>query len=126
MQFFTHVFAVLLPDLSRQYCHSVQRIFLKMNTRHHTRKPVKKCNYWGRFSKRNGEEGRTASACKIFGDRFYHRRDMAIFRLFKMAVATIMDFKISEIFNGQTAQEGRAECAAVPNLVEIRRKAAEI
>ena len=73
--FFTYIFAVLLPDSSRQYCQSVWRIFLKMNTRHPTRKPVKKCNYWGRFSKWNSEEGQTASECQIFGDRFNHRRD---------------------------------------------------
>jgi len=62
---FAYVFAVLLPDLSRLYCHSVQRMFLKMNTRHHTHKPVKKGNNWGRFSKRNCQEGQTASACQI-------------------------------------------------------------
>jgi len=43
----TYIFAVLLPDLSRLSCHSVQRMFLKMNRRHHVHKPVKKCNYWG-------------------------------------------------------------------------------
>jgi len=45
--FFIYIFAVLLPDLSSFSCHSVQRMFLKMNTRHQAHKPVKKCNYWG-------------------------------------------------------------------------------
>ena len=44
---FTYIFAVLLPDLSRLSCHSVQRMFLKMNTRHQAHKPDKNCNYWG-------------------------------------------------------------------------------
>jgi len=61
--FLKHIFAVLLRDLSRLSCHFVQR-FLEMNTRRQAHKPVKKCNYWGRFSKRNGQEGRTASACQ--------------------------------------------------------------
>jgi len=59
------IFAALLPDLSRLSCHSVLRMFLKMNTRYHAHKPVKKCNYWGRFSKRNGQKGQTASARQI-------------------------------------------------------------
>jgi len=31
-------------------------MFLKMNMRHQAHKPVKKCKYLGRFSKRNGQE----------------------------------------------------------------------
>ena len=55
LQFFLkYIFAVLLPDLSRLYCHSVQRMFLKMNIRHQAYKPAKKCNYWGRGDFRNG------------------------------------------------------------------------
>ena len=44
---FTYTFAVLLPDLCRLSCHSVQRMFSKMNKRQPTHKSVKKCNYWG-------------------------------------------------------------------------------
>ena len=36
-----------LPDLCRLSCHSVQRMFSKITTRHQAHKPVKKCNYWG-------------------------------------------------------------------------------
>jgi len=32
-------------------CHSVLPMFLKMNTRYQVHKPVKKCNYCGRFSR---------------------------------------------------------------------------
>ena len=46
LQYLTYIFAVLLQDLSRLSCHSVQRMFLKMNARHQVHKPVKKCNYW--------------------------------------------------------------------------------
>jgi len=41
-------------------------------------------------------------------------------------IAEISTFQIFEIFNGHTAQEGRTECAAMPNLVEISQNAAEI
>jgi len=47
---FTYIFAVLLQDLSRLSCHSIQRMFLKINTRHQAHKPVNKCDYWARFS----------------------------------------------------------------------------
>jgi len=74
LQFFTYIFAVLLPDLSRLSCHSVQRMFLKTNTRHQAHKPVKKCNYCARFSKRNSQEGQTASTYQFRGDRSNRRR----------------------------------------------------
>jgi len=61
---------------------------------------------------------------KFRGDRSNHRRqDIVIFRLFKMAVAAIMDF--FEIFNGRTAQKG-SNCVTVPNFVDIAQTAAEI
>jgi len=44
-------------------CHSVQRMLSKMNTRHQAHKPVNKCNYWARFSKRNGQDGQKPSNC---------------------------------------------------------------
>jgi len=42
-----YLFAVLLPDLSALSCHSIQRIFLKINSRHQAHKPVNKYDYWG-------------------------------------------------------------------------------
>jgi len=82
------LFAVLLPDLSRLSCHSVQRMFLKINTRHQAHKPVKECNYWGPDF-RNGMVKRVelCQRAKFRGDSFNRRRDMAIFRIFKMAAA---------------------------------------
>ena len=65
LQFFTYIFAALLPNLSRLFCHFVQRMFMKMNTRHQAHKPVKSATTGARFSKRNGQEGQTASACQI-------------------------------------------------------------
>ena len=59
--FFTYIFAVLLPDLSRLSCHSVHwKMFLNMNTRHQAHKPVKECNYWGPIFE---TEWSTASNC---------------------------------------------------------------
>jgi len=54
---FTYIFAVLLPDVSRLSCHSVQRMFLKMNTRHQAHKLVKKCNYWGPIFQKEWSRG---------------------------------------------------------------------
>jgi len=82
LQFFTYILYLLLySQIYAGYLviHSVQGMFLKMNTRHQAHKPVKKCNYCGRFSKWNCQTGQTASACQFRGDRSNRCRDMAIF-----------------------------------------------
>jgi len=63
--FFTYIFAVLLPDLSRLSCHSVQRMFLKMTTNIKSINQPKRATTGARFSKRNGQEDQTATACQI-------------------------------------------------------------
>jgi len=90
---YTYIFAVLLPGLSRLSCHSVQRMFLKVNTIDIMRINQSKSATTG-ADFRNGMVKRVKlrQRAKFRGDRFNHRRDMAIFRLFKMAVAAIMDF----------------------------------
>ena len=87
-----YIFDVLLPDLSRLYSHSVQRMFLKMNTRHRTHKPVKNATTGADF--RNGMVKRVKlrQRAKFRGDRSNRRRDMAIFLFFKMAATAILDF----------------------------------
>ena len=59
---FLHIYLLFYCQIQAGYLVILYRTFLKMNTRHQAHKPVKKCNYWGRFSKRNGQ---TASACQI-------------------------------------------------------------
>jgi len=64
---------------------------------------------------------------KFDGDRSNHRQDMAIFWLFKMAVAAIMDFNFFYIFNGRRSDGSRGlNCVGMPNLVKISQNAAEI
>jgi len=54
-----------------------------MNTRNQAHKPVnKKCNYWGLTFETEWSRGSNFVS---------HRQDMAIFRLFKMAVIAIWD-----------------------------------
>ena len=91
--FYMYIFAVLLPDLSRLFCHFVQRMFLKMNMRHQAHKPVTKCNDWGPIFETEWSRGSNCvSVPKFRGDRSNGRRAMAIFRLFKMAAAAVLDF----------------------------------
>ena len=90
---FTYIFAALLPDLSRLYCHSVQRMFLKMNTRNHAHINQSKSATTGAdFQNGVVKRVKLRQHAKFCGDRSNNRRDMAIFRLLKMAVTAIMDF----------------------------------
>jgi len=79
---------VLLPDLSRLSCHSVQQMFLKVNTRHQAHKPVNNCNYWGAIFETEWSRGSNCVSVQNFavivGDRFKRRRDMAIFSTFEV------------------------------------------
>jgi len=63
-----------------------------MNTRYHEHKQSKIATTGADF--RNGmvKRARLRQRAKFCGDRLNHRRDMAIFRLFKMVVAAIMNF----------------------------------
>jgi len=79
--------------LSRLSCHSVQRMFLKMNTSIKHINQSKSTTTCAQYSKRNGQErDKTAYACQISKRQLNRRRDMAIFRFFKMAAAAILDF----------------------------------
>jgi len=91
-------------------------MFLKMNTRHQVHKSVKKCNYWGRFSKRNGQEGQTASACQggrsaspcqILWKLVKPRLRYGNFSIFQDGGRRHLGFFKFEIFNSWTAQDGR-------------------
>ena len=44
------------------------------------------------FNGQNGQAGGTASLCQILRNRSNRGRDMAIFRIFKMADAAMLDF----------------------------------
>jgi len=78
------IFAVLLPDLSRLSCHSVQRMFWKKNTRHQAHKPTSQQVQLGPDF-RNGMVKRVKlrQRAKFRGDRSNRPRDMAIFRFFQ-------------------------------------------
>jgi len=108
-----YIFAVLLPDLSRLSFHSVQRMFLKMNTRHHAHKPVKNATTGTDFQKGMAKRVKLRQRAKFHGDRSNNRRDMAIFRLFKMAVAAMIYFKIFSNFERSDGSK----------RVELRRRA---
>jgi len=62
---------------------------------------------------------------KFHGDRYNHRRDIAIFRLFKMAVAAIMDFLIFDFLKFLTVGWLKMD-GTVPNFVDIGQTAAQI
>jgi len=89
-----------------------------MNTKHQAHKPVKNATTGTQFSKRNGKEGLRQRA-KFRGDSSNRRRDMAIFRLFKMAAAAIWDFSNLKFL---TAQEGptASPCKICSKLVKSR------
>jgi len=99
---FFYIFTVLLPDLSRLSCHSAQRMFLKMKTIHQAHKLVKKCNYWGRFSKWNGQEGQTVSVPNF---EAIAATVVEIWRYFDFSRCRHLGF--FKFFNRQMAEEGR-------------------
>jgi len=108
--FFTYIFAVLWPDFSRLHLVILYSECFWKWTRDIMRINQSKSATTG-ADFRNGMVKRVklSQHAKFHGDRYNHRRDIAIFRLFKMAVAAIMDFLIFdffEIFNCRMAQNG--------------------
>ena len=83
LQFFHYscYFICRFKQATLSFC--TANVFLRMNTRHQAHKPVKKCNYWGRFCKRNGQRVKLRQRAKFRGDRSNRRRYMAIFLFFQ-------------------------------------------
>jgi len=72
-----------------------------------------------------GGEGRDASARQISSNRSFRCADIAIFRFFKMAAATILDCRICKILKADAVSRSRA--ITVANFAKkIRRSIAEI
>jgi len=65
---------------------------LKMNTRYQAHKPVKSAATGADFRNELVKRVKLRQHAKFRGDRSNRRRDMAIFRFFKMAAAVILDF----------------------------------
>jgi len=102
LQFFTYIFAALLPDLSRLSCHSVQRMFLKMNTRHQAHKQSKNATNGSRFS-------RGSNCVSVPNFEAIAPTAAEIWRFFDFSrwwPPPSWIFQISH-FSGRTAQEGR-------------------
>ena len=87
-----YIFAVLLLDLSRISCYSVQRMPLKMNIRHQADLNQSTSATTGTdFRKGMAKRVKLRRLAKFRGNRYNRRRDMAIFRFCKMAAAAILD-----------------------------------
>jgi len=105
--FYIYIFAVLVPDLIRLSCHSVQQMPLKMNTRHQAHKPSKSATTGADFQNGMVKRVKVRQRAKFCGDRSNRRRDMTIFRFFQDGGRRHLGFFKFEFFNGRTAEEGQ-------------------